>query len=127
MLEVYIVMLPRHSCGLMLFAFCRPHSRKIIVKNDPKVVIYLGSPNRIVRLSQLSLLLTTRKVQTSLCLFLPTAVSNCTSSNLGCRQQHKKRPERGVLYQKEISIINAPFAVLILRFFVSLLLLYNLL
>ncbi len=47
MLEVYIVMLPRHSCGLMLFAFCRPHSRKIIVKNDLKVVIYFGSPNRI--------------------------------------------------------------------------------
>ena len=68
------------------------------IKNDPKVVIYFGSPNQIVRLAQLSLRLTTRKVQTSLCLFSPTIVSNCLSSNLGCRQQNKKRPEGRYLF-----------------------------
>ena len=60
--------------------------------------IYSGSPNQIVRFSQLSLWLTTRKVQTSLCLFSPTIVSNCTSSNLGRRQQNKKRPEGRYLF-----------------------------
>ncbi len=66
------------------------------IKNDPKVVIYFGSPNQIVRFSQLSLWLTTRKVQTSLCLFSPTIVSNCTSSNLGRRQKIKTPPKRTV-------------------------------
>ena len=60
--------------------------------------VYSGSPNQIVRFSQLSLWLTTRKVQTSLCSFSPTIVSNCTCSNLGCRQQNKKRPEGRYLF-----------------------------
>ncbi len=60
--------------------------------------VYFGRANQIVRLLQLSLRLTTRKVQTSLCSFSPTIVSNCTSSNLGYRQQNKKRPKMVVIY-----------------------------
>ena len=75
---------------------CRQQNKK----TTARVVFYFGSPNQIVNSHRAYAVGPSRlgKVQTRCRGFSPTARTNCTSSNLGCRQQNKKTTTRVVFY-----------------------------